>query len=144
MLETGKSRANDMKCVPLHIGISVADIEKSRDWYREKLGFELLSQTYAAPLKCKVAFLGNGNFEIELFQHDDTIALPKERLHPNTDIQTQGTKHICFTNDNVPELVEGLKNKGVDIVMGPLNMGTDVVAYIRDNNGTLIEFIQKK
>jgi methylmalonyl-CoA/ethylmalonyl-CoA epimerase len=134
---------NDLKITPLHIGISVADIEKSAAWYKEMLGFEKRSLEYATPLKCKVAFLKNGNFEIELFQHDDTITLPKERMHPNTDIQTQGTKHICFSNDNVPELAEQLKRKGVDIALGPLNMGSDAVLYIRDNNGTLIEFIQK-
>jgi len=132
-----------MKITPLHIGISVADIEESITWYREMLGFEMLSNDYVEPLKCRIAFLGNGGFAIELFQHDDTIAIPKERLHPNTDIQTQGTKHICFANDNVLELVEKLKGKGVDIALGPLNMGTDTVLYIRDNNGTLIEFIQK-
>lgn len=135
---------NNIEITPLHVGISVADIEESITWYKEILGFELLSQTYAVPLKCKVAFLRNSSFEIELFQHDETIALPKDRMNPNTDIQTQGTKHICFTNNNVPELVETLKSKGVDVVFGPLNMGTDVVAYIRDNNGTLIEFLQKQ
>jgi methylmalonyl-CoA/ethylmalonyl-CoA epimerase len=133
-----------MKCTPLHVGISVADIEESQSWYREILGFETISQSYEPQLKCKIAFMRNGDFEIELFQHDDTISLPKERLYPNTDIQTQGTKHICFSNDNVPELVERLKDKGMDIAIGPINMGTDIVAFIRDNNGTLIEFIQKQ
>jgi methylmalonyl-CoA/ethylmalonyl-CoA epimerase len=132
-----------MECNPLHVGISVSNIEESISWYREMLGFEMVRQEYVEPLKCKIAFIRNGNFEIELFQHDETIALPKERLHPNSDIQTQGTKHICFANDNVPEFAETLKTKGADIALGPLHMGADAVLYIRDNNGTLIEFIQK-
>jgi methylmalonyl-CoA/ethylmalonyl-CoA epimerase len=132
-----------MKCIPLHIGISVANIEESIAWYREILGFEKRTLEYMEPLKCKVAFIKNGDFEIELFQHDETLAMPEERRHPNTDIQTQGMKHICFAHENVSELVDLLKTKGVDVVFGPIRMGTDTVAFIRDNNGTLIEFIQK-
>jgi methylmalonyl-CoA/ethylmalonyl-CoA epimerase len=132
-----------MKCIPLHIGISVANIEESIAWYEEILGFEKRKLEYIEPLKCKVAFIKNGDFEIELFQHDETLALPEERMYPNTDIQTQGTKHICFANDNVMELAVNLKNKGVDVILGPLNMENDTVIFIRDNNGTLIEFIQK-
>jgi methylmalonyl-CoA/ethylmalonyl-CoA epimerase len=132
-----------MKCVPLHVGISVANIEESIAWYKEILGFEKRTLEYIEPLKCKVAFIKNGDFEIELFQHDETLALPEERRHPNTDIQTQGTKHICFENDNVTALAVNLRNKGVDVILGPITMENDTVIFIGDNNGTLIEFIQK-
>lgn len=127
---------------PLHVGISVQDIDKSLQWYREMLGFELLSDTYMPPLKSRVVFIGNGAFEIELFQHDETIPIPQERLMPNSDIQTQGTKHVCFSHPDVAGLLAQLKEKGVDIVMGPQVIEGTVMGFIHDNNGTLIEFIQ--
>jgi len=132
-----------MPFAPLHVGLSVADIDESIGWYREHLGFEVVSREYIAPLKCDVCFLSNGIFAIELFRHDETVALPPERREPDSDIQTQGTKHICYACDDVASFVETLKRKGADVVFGPRKMNEDVIAYVRDNNGILIEFIQK-
>lgn len=127
---------------PLHVGISVKDAIESVAWYREMLGFELVSSAYMPPLKSLVIFIRNGDFEIELFQHDETIAIPAERLMPNSDIQTQGTKHICFAHSDVVGLLTDLKKKGVDVVLGPQQIEDTIMGFIRDNNGTLIEFIQ--
>lgn len=127
---------------PLHVGISVKNMEESVKWYEEKLDFQLISKKYIPPLKCIVTFMKHGDFQIELFEHDETIDLPKERLLPNSDIQTQGTKHICFANDDVAGLLEKLKQKGVEVVMGPQMMEGTVMGFIHDINGVLIEFIQ--
>jgi methylmalonyl-CoA/ethylmalonyl-CoA epimerase len=127
---------------PLHVGLSVADMQESIDWYHNILGFELLSRKKMEFLKCEVAFMKKGNFQIELFRHDDTICLPADRREPNKDIQTQGTKHICYEVEDVSKLLEELRAKGVDIVMGPNKMEETLMGFIHDNTGNLIEFIQ--
>lgn len=129
---------------PLHTGISVRDMEESIGWYEKNLDFQLVSMNYIPPLKSTIAFLRHGNFEIELFCHDDTLAIPKERLLPNQDIQTQGTKHICFAHDDVVGLFERLRRNGVNVVLGPQVMEGEVMGYIQDCNGALIEFIERK
>lgn len=128
---------------PLHVGISVRDMEESMKWYQEMLGFEMVSSKYMPPLKSVVTFMRHGDFEIELFAHDETKGVPVERLMPNSDIQTQGTKHICFAHEDVAALLENLKEKGVEIVLGPQIMEGEVMGFIHDPNGVLIEFIQK-
>lgn len=68
---------------PKHVGISVADLDKAINWYETVLGFKLRKREYNAGLRSQVAFMGNSGFEIELFMHDDSIALPQERRMPN-------------------------------------------------------------
>ncbi len=128
---------------PLHCGISVSNIQESIKWYRNMLDFELVSCKDMTELNSLVAFIRHGDFEIELFEHHNTIPLPIERVVPNSDIQIQGTKHICFQVDDIVLLFERLDKKGADIVMGPQSMENALMGFIHDNNGTLIEFIQK-
>ncbi|MCF8094937.1 MAG: VOC family protein [Desulfobacteraceae bacterium] len=128
---------------PLHCGISVADIEASIKWYGEMLNFELEWCKEVPELNAVLAFLKHGDFEIELFQHHESMPLPKERLMPDEDIKTQGTKHVCFETQDIKGLFDRLREKGCDIVMGPNPMEGTLMGFIRDNNGTLIEFIQK-
>jgi len=133
----------EVRITPLHVGISVSDIEASAKWYKEFLGFETVYDTYMPPLKARLVFIRNGDFELELFQHDESIPLPPERLQPNSDIQTQGTKHVCFAHPDVKGLLTDLKSRGVDVVLGPQVMPDgNTMGFIQDNNGTLIEFIQ--
>lgn len=128
---------------PLHVGISVADADASIAWYKEFLGFEPVYDAYLPPLKARVVFIRCGNFELELFQHDESLPLPPGRLMPNSDIQTQGTKHVCFAHPDVSGFLTDLKARGVDVVLGPQVMPDGkTMGFIRDNNGTLIEFVQ--
>ena len=127
---------------PLHLGLSVANMQESIDWYHDMLGFELLFRKDIEFLRCEVAFMKKCNFQIELFKHYDTISLPADRLEPNKDIQTQGTKHICYEVEDITQLLGDLRAKGVDIVMGPMKMEETLMGFVRDNTGNLIEFMQ--
>ncbi len=126
---------------PLHVGISVADMDSSIRWYAEMLGFTLVSDCEMPALDSRVVFLRNGGFELEFFQHHHTLPLPPERLTPNEDIRTQGTKHICFAHPDVPGLLAQLRQKGADVVMEQVIKGKPM-GFVRDNNGVLIELIQ--
>jgi methylmalonyl-CoA/ethylmalonyl-CoA epimerase len=130
---------------PLHVGISVRDIEEAIAWYKNILGFELLWCKDFAELNSKIAFIKNGDFEIELFEHYESIMIPEERIMPKSDIQTQGTKHIAFGIENIIDLFNEFKNNGVDIVFGPVESPPKdaIFGFIRDPSGVLIEFIQK-
>ena len=134
---------SNVPITPLHVGISVRDMDEAIAWYREFLGFEPVYDAYMPPLKARVAFIRNGDFELELFQHDSSLPLPPERLLPNDDIRTQGAKHICFYHPDVTAFLTDLKARGVEVVLGPQVMpdgGT--MGFIHDPGGTLIEFVQ--
>ena len=128
---------------PLHCGISVGNMQESIDWYVKMLGFELLSRKDIEALDCEVAFLGLGDFEIELFRHHSSLPLPPERKEPNEDIRVQGVKHICFEVEDIEKVFADLRAKGTDVVFGPMPMEGTYMGFIRDNTGNLIELMQK-
>lgn len=130
-----------MICKPIHVGISIKDMESSLAWYRRNLGFELVKDSYAPPLHARVCFIRSGDFELELFQYDDPKPIPEDRLTPNTDLQTIGTKHIAFQVSDMDALKERFLKNGVDIAHEVV-MEHDRVMFVRDNSGVLIEFIQ--
>ena len=130
---------------PLHQGISVPDVDAAVCWYRDVFGFEVVSEEFAPPLNCRIVFLEKDGFQLELFQYmgEDGKPLPEERKTPNEDIKTCGTKHVAYGVSNMAETVAHLQEKQVDIAMGPFPMNGDLVCFIRDNSGTLIELIEQ-
>ncbi len=67
--------------------------------------------------------------------------MPEERLLPNTDLQTVGTKHLAIATDDMKSLKERFLANGVDIAH-EVSMNGDSVMFVRDNSGVLIEIIQ--
>lgn len=127
----------------LHAGISVYNMEESLAWYDKNLDFKLVSDDgFVPPLKARICFIQNGDFQIELFEYEHPKKLPEDRLTPNSDLQTVGTKHIAFATENMAALKEKFVKNGVDIAHEVMMEGNNVM-FIRDCNGVLIEFIQK-
>ncbi|WP_237772755.1 VOC family protein [Pseudomonas putida] len=127
--------------LPHHLGVSVPDLDSSISWYSDMLGFELDFREFVKVIPAEVAFMRRGNFRIELFQVEGAEPLPSERRHPNQDVRTHGNKHLCLAVQDVGSAIATLTDKGVDVVFEKEVLGTPM-AFIRDNAGNLIEFIQ--
>ena len=125
----------------LHVGISVSDMEAALDWYARNLDFRLVKDDYVPPLKARICFIQNGEFQLEIFQYDDPKPIPQDRLTPNSDLQTVGTKHVAFEVPDMKALREKFVANGVDIAHEVMMEGNNVM-FVRDNSGVLIEFIQ--
>jgi methylmalonyl-CoA/ethylmalonyl-CoA epimerase len=125
----------------LHTGISVYKMDESVEWYEKNLGFKKIKDDYVPPLKARIVFLSNGDYELELFQYDDPKPLPQERLMPNDDLQTVGTKHVAFEVDDMAGMKEKLVANDVEIAHEVQMEGNNVM-FIHDNSGVLIELIQ--
>ncbi|MBP2650051.1 MAG: hypothetical protein H6Q74_876 [Firmicutes bacterium] len=128
---------------PLHQGISVADVDASIAWYQKMFGFRLVSDDFVPQLPARIAFMELGDFSIELFGVEGAAALPEDRRTPNLDIRTHGTKHVAYSVKDLRTLMADLKSKDVDIAADIFPMAGDLVAFIRDNTGNLIELIQQ-
>lgn len=128
---------------PLHVGISVSNLESAIAWFEDVLGFTFRHKSDFIPVGFRVAFLDNGDgFEIELFESKETKSAPEERLLPDTDSKTQGTKHIAFEVDDLDAELAYFKSKGIEPVMGPSVCFGLYVAFIHGPDNVLIEFIQ--
>lgn len=125
----------------LHVGISVNNMEEALEWYKKNLDFELVKDDYVPPLKARICFIRNGDFEIELFEYDNPKPIPEDRLTPNSDLQTVGTKHVAFAVPDMKALKEKFLANGVDIAHEVMMEGNNVM-FVRDCSGVLIEFIQ--
>ena len=125
----------------LHVGISVKNMEEALEWYQKNLDFELVKDDFVPPLKARICFIRNGDFEIELFEYESPKPIPEDRLTPNSDLQTVGTKHVAFEVTDMKALKEKFLANGVDIAHEVMMEGNNVM-FVRDCSGVLIEFIQ--
>ncbi|HAY3534104.1 VOC family protein [Elizabethkingia anophelis] len=114
-----------------HIVLTVADIEKTVQFYTEILGFELV--TFGGNRKA----LRFGNQKINLHQKGHEFE-PKA-LYP-----TPGSADICFiTETNVEDVLKELQAKNIQITEGIVErtgaLGKIRSVYLRDPDSNLIE-----
>ena len=125
--------------------MSVSNLEDAIKWFEEILGFKLRDKTPDfTPMGFRVAFMDNGGgFEIELFENRETKPVPEERLYPDEDSKTQGTKHIAFEVEDLDTLLDFFRLRNIDIVMGPKMSFGLYIMFIHGPDRILIEFIQR-
>jgi methylmalonyl-CoA/ethylmalonyl-CoA epimerase len=125
-----------------HAGISVPDLAASIAWYREKLGFEVSQRMTIDAIPAEVAMLQRGPLRIELFEVKGAAPLPAERRDPQRDPHTHGNKHVAFAVRDIDAMVAELKQRDVEIVIAA-RMPFGSFAFVRDNVGTLLEFVEQ-
>ncbi|MDV3507943.1 VOC family virulence protein [Elizabethkingia anophelis] len=114
-----------------HIVLTVADIEKTVQFYTEVLGFELV--TFGDNRKA----LRFGNQKINL--HQKGLEFEPKALYP-----TSGSADICFiTETNVEDILKELRAKNIQITEGIVErtvaLGKIRSVYLRDPDSNLIE-----
>ena len=128
---------------PDHAGISVADLEASIAWYGDMLGL------HRRPHRRRARGHRPGRADPERRLHARAVlppgrgALPEERRHPATDLRTHGIKHVAYAVADIRALMEHLKAKGVDVVWDVVLHDGTLCAFVRDNSGNLVEFVER-
>ncbi len=90
-----------------HIAIICSDYEKSKQFYREILGFQVEQEVYRKERDSyKLDLSLNGDYLIELFSFPNT---PSRITRP----EATGLRHICFGVTSVEAAVEDLQLKGI-------------------------------
>jgi catechol 2,3-dioxygenase-like lactoylglutathione lyase family enzyme len=147
-----------------HTGITVSNLERSLEFWQNALGFEFshranqtgrmaeeITGVKGAQLKLAVVKAPGGH-KIELLEY---LAPADRRQHvdPSTSLRTSlrpcdvGHVHIALTVENLEPLLQKIAASGwkaagkpQTLTVGP-NAGNHVV-YLRDPDGTTIEFMQ--
>ena len=90
-----------------HIAIIVSDYEASKDFYVNKLGFEIVRENYRPERNdWKLDLKVNEITELEIFG----VKNPPARV---TRPEAAGLRHLAFFTDNIEETVAELKEKGI-------------------------------
>lgn len=132
-----------MNIRPDHAGISVADLEASVAWYGDMLAFTVDRIVDVPEDTGRVALIRNGDFILELFCIPGAAPLPEERRHPATDLRTHGIKHVAYAVPDLRALMHELKAKDVDVVWDIVLHDKTLCAFVRDNSGNLVEFVER-
>lgn len=117
-----------------HIGVYVKDLEVSKKFYMENLGFKLDDENDLG--RVKLGFISNGNCLIELIQP----AEPKEICGVAV------VDHICMEVTGIEELYADLEAKGVKFE-GPVSYSAAICGGVKNcffpgPDGERIEFFQ--
>lgn len=137
-----------------HTGITVSNLERSLAFWRDVLGFELSHRphqagdlaseiTGVAGAEISIAVLKGYGHKIELLEY----LAPSDRTHLKPRPCDVGSVHVAFTVDDLDAVLATIaasdwKAAGTPQTLkaGP-NAGKRVV-YVRDPDGTTIEFMQ--
>lgn len=120
-----------------HIAILTDDYEKSKAFYTDILGFEILKETYReARQSYKLDLAINGQYQVELFSFPEF----KER---NSFPESKGLRHLAFEVENVDEVVAELRSKDVDVQDVRVDEITGKrFAFFYDPNGQPLEMYE--
>lgn len=90
-----------------HIAIIVSDYEASKDFYVNKLGFQIVRENFRPERKdWKLDLKINETTELEIFGVEN----PPARV---TRPEAAGLRHLAFFTDNIEKIVAELKEKGI-------------------------------
>ena len=97
-----------------HIAIICVNYETSKDFYVNKLGFEVLAEVYREERKSyKLDLAVNGVYQIELF------SFPNPTVRPSRP-EAAGLRHLAFEVDDVAAVAKVLNEK--DIITEPIRI----------------------
>lgn len=127
-----------------HIGIAVESIEESRKFY-ETLGFSQIHIEEVPSEKVKTGFLKLQNqSNLELLEPTSSDSVIRKFL----DKRGPGIHHICLRVENIHEVLQNLKSKGIRLLNETPKQGAHdcLVAFIHPSaaGGVLIEISQPK
>lgn len=120
--------------------IRVGNLDASIDFYTRVLGMQLLRRKDYPDGRFTLAFVGyqpeSEGAVLELTHNWDTT----EYALGN------GYGHIAIEVDDAYEACKRVKELGGNVVReaGPMKHGTTVIAFVKDPDGYMIEFIQKQ
>jgi catechol 2,3-dioxygenase-like lactoylglutathione lyase family enzyme len=141
-----------------HTAISTSDLERALGFYRDLLGFEVISdQTWEKGSRAsgnaerimaledvttRAVMLHLGGTLLELFEFDSPTPAPSDPERPVCD---HGFTHICLQVSDIDAEYARLERAGMRFHCPPQRIGRGTaVTYGRDFDGNVIELLEMK
>lgn len=120
-----------------HIAIICSNYQKSKQFYTEILGLEIVREIYRKERQSyKLDLALNGNYCIELFSFPNT---PERPSRP----EAQGLRHLAFAVENLNQTVAFLESKNIDVESIRIDEFTQKrFTFIADPDRLPIEFYE--
>lgn len=90
-----------------HVAINASNYEATKDFYVNKLGFEIIRENHRPEKNDIKLDLKLGNQELEVFI---ASVFPKRPSYP----EALGLRHLAFKVDAIDEVVSFLNNQGIE------------------------------
>ena len=121
-----------------HVEIVPRNAEKTIDFYVNILGFRIKNRNEVKmPPMREVIYLELGDTVIEIISVDD----PKSKSETPWEV---GYRGIALEVDDMAKAVDYLKDKGIAMAQGPIDLGDSFRGETRDPDGLIIELRQWK
>ena len=129
-----------------HVGLCVTDLERSRRFYEEALGFAFQRDLtapdaatskllqLAPPVGLTAVYLTHGSFVLELLHFDRPGNAPRR----DRTFDEPGLTHLSLTVDDMPSVLAAVAAHGGE-VLEDTDLG--VAVMVRDPDGQLIELL---
>lgn len=126
-----------------HIGLSVSDLDRAKQWYADVLG---MAQGFAfelAPLGVRGCFMEGHGTRVELFERAGSGGGIGGQEPPDA-LLTRGYGHAAFATSDLDATFAEVVARGATPVWEPRPSPEPGVrmAFVADSDGNLIEFIQ--
>jgi catechol 2,3-dioxygenase-like lactoylglutathione lyase family enzyme len=128
-----------------HAGVSVADLERSERFYGDVLGFGLVEDrfTFAEHDLRGVVLVNPQGARVELFERKGS--LPAGPQHQIESTRRQGWFQFALAVPDLAQTFAAVVAAGAEPSLAPTTApdGVSLVAFIRDPDGNLVEFLQR-
>ncbi|MFC3880654.1 methylmalonyl-CoA epimerase [Algoriphagus namhaensis] len=127
-----------------HIGIAVANLDKSNELFCKLLGKQHFKTEIVEGESVETSFFQVGDAKIELLQATNADSPIAKYL----DKKPEGVHHIAFDVEDIHAEVKRLKGEGFEILNETPKEGADnklvVFLHPKSTNGVLVELCQEK
>ena len=120
-----------------HVAIICSNYEISKEFYVEKLGFEIIREIYREERQSYKLDLKLGESQIELFSFPNS---PKRPSYP----EACGLRHLAFEVDDIEEAVKELNGKNIQVEEIRIDEYTEKkFTFFNDPDGLPLELYEK-
>jgi catechol 2,3-dioxygenase-like lactoylglutathione lyase family enzyme len=127
-----------------HVGLSVADLDRQRDFYGRSLGLTAIDERVELPdAQVRTVILrGHAGLKIELIERGGST--PQEFSDPFDGAGTQGYFHWALAVEDLDTVFAQMLDAGATEVSAPAPAARAGArfAYVKDPEGNLLELIQ--